>query len=280
MMMSSIPFIVPAQFEAALSLGELVRYGGILKEVSSGRIVAHLQETGMLQSVMQTGLSSSALNPIGAASGLVGMVQNQQIKGRLDAMQAALGGMQSLQLATMVSSVAGIGVTAASTAIILHRFNSVDANLKSVEAKIDSLPSHWRDLQLQVVLADIETQLERLHEVPFRRDSRPIIEKAEAALHSGFNAIHKGLMQVVCDRNVDADLLRALLAGLSLCASAEVKSLLLLNETKAASRRSRSHAEKLQLLAFKMPRDILASRLNAGQSRLASCFLQPIENAA
>ena len=44
----SISFDVPAQFLTRVSDGSLVRFGGLLKDSSSGQIVAHLQETGLV----------------------------------------------------------------------------------------------------------------------------------------------------------------------------------------------------------------------------------------
>lgn len=39
-------------YAAELASGELVRFGALLKDSVSGRVVAHLQETGMLQQVL------------------------------------------------------------------------------------------------------------------------------------------------------------------------------------------------------------------------------------
>ncbi len=272
MISPSILFRIPAEFEAGYTVGQFVRYGGILKDASSGRIVGHLQETGLLQSTIQSALSGDFLNPVNAVSSLVGVVQNEQMKRKLDALQATLGGMQTLQLATMVSSIAGIGVTAASTAIILNRIHSVDTKLRAVEGKIDALPAQWRELSLQNALSKIETQLERLQEVPYRLDARPVVVEAEAALHDGFNTLHRGLMQIVSEQNIDADLLRTLLAGLSLCAGAQIKSLFLLNEMETAARRSRRQVEKLEQLALEMPRDMIAARVKEGAEGAETVF--------
>ena len=108
----NIPFEIPAEFLSGVSSGNLVRYGGILKDVGSGQIVGHLQETGALQAAVRAGFS---FDPTGA-TGLIGIVQDAVISKKIDAMQAMLGTMQSLQIATLASSVAGIGVTAATTA--------------------------------------------------------------------------------------------------------------------------------------------------------------------
>lgn len=264
MITSAIPFIVPANFQAALSIGNVVRYGSVLKDSATGRIVAHLQETGMLQKVFQSGLPFNPLDPIGAVTGLIGVVQNEQIKRRIDVMQSMLGGMQTLQVASLVSSVVGIGVTVASTAIILHRLKAVDAGLATIEGKINALPAQWRDLDLHKTLTRVETQLERLQEISARQDPRPVVQKAEEALHEGFNILHAGVKQLVAEVTIDERMLQSLLAGLALCGGAQIKSLFWLDEKEAARERSRRQVDKLQELAFLMPRDVLSTRLQGG----------------
>ena len=73
------------------------------------------------------------------------------------------------------------------------------------------------------------------------------------------------MCSIVVEAKVDAGLLRALLAALSLCGASEFKALLWLNEREAAQRRSQIRFDKLQELALLMPRDQLALRLQAGK---------------
>lgn len=258
-----IPFVAPAASKFTV-VGELVRYGALLKDSATGRIVAHVQETGILQKALQTGLSFNPLDPISAVTGVIGVMQNEQIKKRLDVMQDMLEGMQVLQLANLASSVAGIGVTAAGTAIILHRLKAVDAGLRDVIGRIDALPAQWRDLQLNSALTAIETQLERLQEVSGRQDPRPVVQKAEETLHHGFNTLHAGIKQVVAEVSIDEKLLRSLLSGLALCGGAQIRALYWLDDKETAGKRARRQVGKLEELAFLMPRDTMATKLKGG----------------
>lgn len=45
-------FEVPRQFVAQVASGQVDRFGAILKEVATGRIVGHLQETGAMQGAL------------------------------------------------------------------------------------------------------------------------------------------------------------------------------------------------------------------------------------
>ena len=258
----SIPFEIPAQFLAAQVTGAVKPYGAILKDAATGRIVGHMQETGALQKVVQTGFS---FDPTGA-TGLIGVAQNAAISGKLNAMQAMMGTMQVLQVATLASSVIGIGVTAASTAMILNRLDQVDKALVGIEASIANLPSKWREMDLRAKIVTVRTSLERLQEAEVRPDAEAVVKSVEERLSYVFDEIHDGLVEVVIQARVDAGLVKSLCASLALCGSAQIKSLLWLDMKEAAQIRSRRQVEKLENLAFLMPRDLMVDRLGHDQA--------------
>ena len=258
----SIPFEIPAQFLAAQVTGAVKPYGAILKDAATGRIVGHMQETGALQKVVQTGFS---FDPTGA-TGLIGVDQNAAISGKLNAMQAMMGTMQVLQVATLASSVIGIGVTAASTAMILNRLDQVDKALVGIEASIANLPSKWREMDLRAKIVTVRTSLERLQEAEVRPDAEAVVKSVEERLSYVFDEIHDGLVEVVIQARVDAGLVKSLCASLALCGSAQIKSLLWLDMKEAAQIRSRRQVEKLENLAFLMPQDLMVDRLGHDQA--------------
>jgi hypothetical protein len=258
----SIPFDIPAQFKAALEAGELIQKGALLKDAATGRIVSHLQETGALQKLIQSGLS---FDPTGATS-LIGVAQNAVITSKLNAMQAMMGTMQVLQIATLASSVIGIGVTAASTAIILSRLNQIDKAIVGIEASVADLPSKWREMDLRAKIITVRSSLERLQEAEVRPDAENVVKSVEERLSYVFDEIHSGLVEVVIQARVDSGLVRSLLASLALCGSAQVKSLLWLDMKEAAEIRSRHQVSKLEDLAFLMPRDLMVDRLGRDQT--------------
>lgn len=262
----SIPFYVAQKFADELASGELRRYGAILKNAQTGRIVAHLQETGALQKVLQTGLS---IDPTGVTN-LVGIAQNAAISNKLSAMQSMMGAMQSLQIATLASSVVGVGVTAASTAMILHRLGQIDTALGTIEGKIDALPSQWRDMDLRRKLVTVRTAVDRMQEAEVRPDGDSVMREVEERLSYVFDELHSGIASVVVEAKVDAGLLRTLLAGLAMCGATQVKSLIWLDMKEAAVQRVGRQCDRLQDLAFLMPRDVLAEKLQGGADLAAS----------
>jgi|TARA_R100000789_G_scaffold96710_1_gene98530 hypothetical protein len=262
----SIPFEIPAKFLSGFHSGEFVRYGSILKDVSTGQIVGHVQETGLLQKALQTGFS---LDPTGATS-LVGIAQNAAISNKLNAMQTMMGTIQTLQLATLASSVVGIGVTAATAAMILGRLNEIDKTLDGIEASIASLPSKWREMDLRKKLVNIRTAIDRMQEAELRPDPELVLKSGEEKLNYAFDDLHDGIRCIVIEAKVDPGLLRSLLAGLALCGSAQIKSLIWLNMKEAAEHRAKQQCAKLQELAFHMPRDVMAERLTGGEHQALS----------
>ncbi|MFO1275236.1 MAG: hypothetical protein U1F21_04265 [Sphaerotilus natans] len=51
-MLSQIPFDLPFSSFEDIANGDIVRYGAILKDAETGRIVGHLQESGIAQSLL------------------------------------------------------------------------------------------------------------------------------------------------------------------------------------------------------------------------------------
>ncbi len=112
----SIPFDVPAEFLPHVLSGNYVRYGAILKDVSTGQIVGHLKEVGGLT----TGLPGAAIFPQ--------LVQSAQ----LAHIQQTLNALKLVATVGAVASVASLGVSIAGFAVVAHK-------LRRIEGKIDQL---------------------------------------------------------------------------------------------------------------------------------------------
>ncbi len=187
MIFSNIPFEIPNKFAAGVATGDIRRIGAMLHDAGTGRIVAHVQETGALNALISNAGRLSPLGMLNSTSGIYGIVQNEQIKSRLDIMQGMMGSLQTLQLATLVSSIVGIGVTVASTAMILNRLRGLKTDLATIEEKVDRIPTDLRLNTLIDILVGIETHLERLDEASLRQDSSPVLRSAEEEMPLCFN---------------------------------------------------------------------------------------------
>lgn len=144
-MISKILFEIPAAFDMAVKGGQLVQIGGLLKDATTGRIVAHLQESGLAHSLISNallgstspaGLALSAVSQaVSVGTGVYTSIQVNQIKSMIE-------GLQSLQIATLGVSLLGVGVSAGSFIYMRKRFNAVD---KRIDTLLETVISKFDD---------------------------------------------------------------------------------------------------------------------------------------
>jgi hypothetical protein len=130
-----IPFEIPGRFVNDVATRILRRIGTTLRDSKTGQIVAHLQETRLLQD-LSGGLVSPGPHPatllLSAArlgSSVWANVQLQQVKDMLHTL-----GM--LNAATLAASVVGIGVSSAGFALVLQRLQRVEHVLQAVHRDV------------------------------------------------------------------------------------------------------------------------------------------------
>ncbi len=259
---------------AQMTTGDIVRYGAILKDSQTGRIVGHIQETGLWRDAVSGGadLLKGAATGTNPALSIFTAIQNEQIKSRLDEIETLMGSMQNLQLATLATSVVGIGVTMASTAIILNRLTTLEKATDHIIGRLNKLPAIWEEARVRGLLSDMQTSLERLDESTRRSDCDQIIRSSEENLHHHFNQFSNVALKMTVEAKVDADLLRVLLAAMSTCAGAQYKAMLQLDEMDGALLRSQSQYNTLEKLSWALPPDVLNHKLiaEAGQAEIIS----------
>lgn len=131
-MPADVLFEVPRAYAAGVDSGSLVRFGALLKDSGTGRIVAHMQETGLVSQAVQ-GVASplSMLNPLNAVSSVVANVQLAQIK-------AMVSALATLQFVNLGATVGGIGVSVAGFAILANRLSAVKSQLESLTAQVSA----------------------------------------------------------------------------------------------------------------------------------------------
>lgn len=253
-----------------LATGDLRISGALIKNVTNGQIVGHVQPTSLLQNAI-----SMSASPLNFATGLAGVVQNEQIKNRLTEIQSALGSLQVTQFAAIGVSLAGLGVTVASTAVILHRMKRLEDGIAGLEAQISDLPKKWRDMAARDILVDLRTQTERLEESAHRSDETEVLSGVETALNLAFNRFDDYLGELANDPAFDGRLLAQMLAALSLCGETRLKALFAMDEAKAAASWSAKTAESFEKIAWSFPRDRLNESL--GDAAQASDMAKTIE---
>lgn len=256
-----IPFDVPAKFAAEYANGSIVRLGTLLKDANTGRIVGHLQETGLLQKTVQ---SLGGFDPTGV-SGVVGTLQNSVILNKIDSLQSGLSFLQGLQSASLATSVIGVGVTAASTAIILNRLGQIDNSILNLKDEIRSLGDVAIERAVRNLLADLQTELERLEEIPHAKWPEARAQSSEEKLHRLFNKVLE--LTIFLSRSsqngFDAKLFSIVISALALSASAGLKLLMWLGDIEIAKQRTKRQLHKVDLLQREIPTDRLSFILAA-----------------
>ena len=149
-----IPFDVPARFAEGILSGQITRYGAILKDVSTGQIVGHLQETGFLNVAL-----SQVVNPITslitAPSSLISNYQIYRVDKKIMHLTGLVQSVQTLQFATLGVASLGLGINVASF-LVLNR------KLDDLSIKIDALERVIRDLFEKQWVEDLRRYESRL----------------------------------------------------------------------------------------------------------------------
>ena len=243
-------FGIPADHFLQYATGQIRRHGAILKDVETGRIVGHLQQTGALGKL--TGLASGLpTSPLDAVS----IAQNEAIRRKLTVIEDALGGMQTLQIAGLATSVVGIGVTVAGTALVLKRLQDLRTDVQRLEAKIDQLPDKVRKLRLDERLVTISNELTRVADAAHGRREEAELVRAEANLGEMFAQVSDGAVAMAGQDEIDPTALAALIAGMSMAGNLQIQCLFRLDETELARRRAITVATAFEMLAFDLPTD-------------------------
>lgn len=252
-MLSTIPFEVPAKFAAQLATGELVRYGGLLKSVGTGQIVAHLQETGVAQSVLSS-LVSSAPTPLSLVSGLINAgtgvytaVQVGQIGTQISQLNTMMATLQTLQVATLGVSLVGVGVSVAGFLYMRKRFNALDGRLDQLMNAIHTGFENQRKADLRAHMSRTKGLMQRAEHA--KNLSSPQSEYREiAAALADQAAYFDGEISVTLSAKgpIPVDLFWQLAQSLMLCNNVRIDCGIRSNELQHTLRTAESVASEYQ----------------------------------
>lgn len=234
-MISQILFEIPAFYEMAVRSGSLIQTGGLLKDAVSGKIVAHLQESGLAHSLIgeamlgvtsPVALGLSQLANIG--TGIYTTVQINQLKTMIE-------GLQSLQIATLGVSLLGVGVSVAGFLYMRKRFNAVD---KRIDQLLDTVIHGFESQQkatLRSHLSQVEGIVQQASQA--RTLKNPRTEYSRIAERMAEEAAHfEGELEFVLKMNgkVNHELFWQLAQTLMACNSVRIDCRIRTNELRNA----------------------------------------------
>lgn len=264
--MSPLLYKIPEVLVAGYQSGQFSLVGAMMKDVTTGQIVGHVQQTGVFGHLMSAGFTgmqnslTGGFNPLG----IVSVIQNHQIKGQLTNVQGSLALMQNLQIGTLAVSGVGLGVAAIGFAVMIKRLNAISGHLNTLESKIDLITRERRSDELRAIFTDISSTLNTVDTLQTRKSPQAAGERAQEALagHAGrleeVFKDHSNLSKAQSLADGDLDLLWSLAAAIRVCHEAGIRALFTIDELATAQALAKSQAERLLQLSQTLSPDALA----------------------
>lgn len=230
----------PVQFHGMLESGAANIVGALVKEASSGKILAHVQETGLLQKALAN-VNLGSFSPLGVAD-LVASTYNTV---QLDKLVGMTQTLTSISAAGLGIGLVGVGVSVASTAIVLKRLEAVRSQISSLSRKIEEgfADIEWREIER--LLATAKSTLEhadvlKLHQTASAAEwvelAKDLGEVANQAQIIGQRQLHEAKFQI--------DVFEKIVLTQLLCRGAAIHALLQANAVSAAHQRAQSANEE------------------------------------
>ena len=257
-----IPMQVPAQFIQAVLDGTARRYGCIIKDAATGRILGHLKEVGTWSNTA----SSVPLNPLTTA---VQIGQWLDTRSQLGAIRQTLSQLQMISSVGAVASVAGLGVSVAGFAVVLRRLDRLEANVGAAMGKIQAEVEKVRIKLDMLEMAEIRAAWEQLAGARQSADaSRPgeLLKAADQTFQKYRNYYYSLLREVrPMERSeVPVAAVRELYGRLFACGQAELEANLLLGDFEHWYFRHERISAQLVEVCTIQPTAVFRARADAG----------------
>lgn len=228
-MLGPIPFEIPAKYTGDIVSGTLIRAGALLKDTSSGQIVAHLQETGLAQKLISSTVSSpfSPLQVLSAPSSLAANIQLVQLK-------AMVEGLQILQFVNLGATMAGIGVSAMGFALMNKKLNGLQSQMVTFASRVEVRFQELHERELR-------THYSRIHGLFNQADQAHSLTASAAewqriaGVLADESAYFRGeVAHLIQSEIFDNELFGVLARSYALCNAGRIECLALARELQAA----------------------------------------------
>ncbi len=247
-MLSPTQFDYPARFWAAVQAGDVIRYGTILKDAGTGKIVGHMQESGVAQSLLSmvgSGIPtplSLGTDAINVGSGLYTAVQVGQLKAMMETLQL-------LQVATLGVSLVGVGVSVAGFLYMHKRFNSLDGKIDQLMDTVTAGFESQQKAALRMHMSRTKSLVQRARQADALSDPRP--EYAEVTSGLAEQAAYfegEVAFMISAKGRINRELFWQLAQVLMLCNNVRIDCRMRTNELRHALAISESIASEYQNL--------------------------------
>lgn len=255
---------VPEHLLARVSSGELKVYGSIIRSLTSGRIVAHLQETSALAHAAGSLLSAPASLPlqganlaIDAVGHSVSYAQNEQIK-------SAVSMLQSMQVLDLALGVAAIGVSVAGFAILSKKLARTEAKVEALHSRLDELARGIELIRRERLTEDfvrLRTAIEQLDEAWVLTDGATQWRQVANEAHFLANQFARRAGELLDAAPADLPAIDPFLEALALSANIRITARMAADDDAAARLAARDGAAALS---------VIGERLRLGEAALST----------
>jgi len=248
---------IPPHVLDGVNSGAYKVVGSVVRDVATGKGVAFLQETDVLQRSVGDALGlARSFPPLDMA---VNAVQDTVIISKLSAIESSLCILQSLQIGTFALAGLNLGVSIATFEMMRRKLNLISEHLKIIEQKIDRITEDRRGDEISDIFATIEHHLENLKTITVRKNKIHTAHQIENTLGESakllgrrFNdqlgSIEKGMIS-----KKEIELLWIILNAIMVCYDSRLRALFTIDELPAAKeladQRSQSYAELCQIIS-------------------------------
>lgn len=262
----AIPFSYPSQFLALVESGDVIRYGAILKDAASGRIVAHMQQTGFLEGLLSTTSSLLPINPfspISAVSSLGANFQLYRLDAKIEQSLQLMQGFAGMQLANLALAGLGLGVSVAGFAMIKSRLNEVSLKIDTLTDVVRSGFEEQRLRELRDLESDLDGQLDHAEEAWEHSDGGTRVwTRVADRLNDMVYRYPKLIEQHLRELTHDPQTLAYLLERYRVLAQTRIECLILNNEMMSARDFARRFSQKTnELLNDVTPLEFARARI-------------------
>jgi len=221
---------IPLSVLSRVSSGDAEVVGAIIKEVASGKILAHVQPTqGFFNVLSQAGgsLVQTGFSPLGA----IGVVQSEQIKSGVARLEQGLGLIQNLQFVNMALTGIGLGISIAGFAVMNMRLNAIENNLGTLREEVREIGSLIQAAEIRRLFSEIRAALKDLDSVTTRTDHLALASSLQRQLSTHVSSLNDLLMEAIAIQKETSlsmerlDLIWTLSSAKWLCEDAELRAL-------------------------------------------------------
>tara|TARA_R110002074_G_scaffold209378_2_gene378345 strand:+ start:427 stop:1434 length:1008 start_codon:yes stop_codon:yes gene_type:complete len=221
---------IPFSVISRISSGEAEVVGALIKEVASGKILAHVQPTqGFFNAISQVSgsIAQTGFSPLGVA----GIVQGEQIKSGIASLEQGMGLLQNLQFANMALTGIGVGVSVAGFAAVNMRLSAIERNLGTLREEVREIGSLIQATEIRRLFSEIRSALKDLDSVTTRKDHLALASSLQRQLSSHVSSLNDLLVEAMDIRKETSlplqrlDLIWTLSSAKWLCEDAELRAL-------------------------------------------------------